>query len=268
MNFVIALKAEAGPLIEWFKLSKEDTPSPFPVFTNDLHRLVLSGVGKDLSAKATSYLAERFPKPNQTWMNFGLAGHGTLELGTVFMANRILDDGDRNAFYPTQLFEHELQSSTLKTCSSPNSDYPDPIGYDMEASAFCARASAASVRELIQVIKIVSDNPDHPVDSFDRSSVGTSVDRALPSILPLIEQFEELAHYIEPAPELSKIFDSVLSEHPFSETQRHQARKLLTHGRALGYPEKKALGIITKARTAKQAISMLREYMEEYRVLP
>ncbi len=268
MNFVVALKAEASPLIECFKLAKESTPSPFPVFANDNHRLVLSGVGKELADKATSYLSDRFPQPNQAWLNFGLVGHGTLALGTVFMANRILDDGGENAFYPTQLLDHILESSALQTCSSPVSDYPDPIGYDMEASAFCASASLSSIRELIQVVKIVSDNADHPVGSFDRSSVGTLIEGALPSILPLVDQLEELAHKIAPSPGLAKLVDSALAQHPFSETQRHQARKLLTHAQALGFPGKDALKAITGAKSAKQAISELRESMEQHRVLP
>ena len=268
MNFVVALKAEAGPLIERFKLAKESAPSPFPLFANDRHRLVLSGVGKELAAKATTYLRERFPQPNQAWLNLGLAGHGTLELGTAFLANRILDDGGENAFYPTQLLDHDLESSALQTCSSPASDYPDPIGYDMEASAFCASASLVSIRELIQVVKVVSDNPDHPVGSFDRSSVGTLIESALPSILPLVDQLEELAHKIAPSPGLAGLVDSALAQHPFSETQRHQVRKLLTHAHTLGIPGKDALKAITGAKSAKQAISELRESMDQHRVFP
>lgn len=266
MNFVVALKAESGPLIECFKLAKESGPSPFPLFASDHHRLVLSGIGKELAAKATTYLRERFPQPNQVWLNLGLAGHGTLALGTVFLANRILDEEAR-PFYPTQSLQHDLESSALKTCSSPVSDYPEPIGYDMEASAFCASASLSSIRELIQVIKIVSDNPDHPLGSFDRSSVGTLIESALPSILPLVDQLEELAHKIAPSPGLAGLVDSGLAQHPFSETQRHQVRKLLTHAHTLGFPSKEPLAILKGAKSAKQAISELRESMEQHRVL-
>ena len=267
MNFVVALKAEATPLVESFELAKESAPSPFPVFANGKHRLVLSGVGKELAAKATSYLSERFPQPNQAWLNFGLAGHGDLDTGTVFMANRILDDDGKSAFYPTQLLDHDLESSALQTCSSPVSDYPDPIGYDMEASTFCSSASLVSIRELIQVVKVVSDNPGHPADSFDRSSAGALIKGALPSILPLVDQLEELAHKIKPAPGLAEFVDSGLTLHPFSETQRHQARKLLTHAQALGLPEKDVLKAITDAKSAKQAISKLRKIMEQHRIL-
>ena len=81
MNFVVALKAEALPLVESLGLTKESAASPFPLFASDRHRLVLSGVGKELAAKATNFLSERFSNPNQAWMNFGLSGHGTLLKG-------------------------------------------------------------------------------------------------------------------------------------------------------------------------------------------
>ncbi len=268
MNFVVALKVEAAPLVESFGLSKENGPSPFPVFANHRHRLVLSGVGKELAAKATNFLSERFSKPNQAWMNFGLSGHGDLATGTVFMANRILNDDGKSAFYPTQLLVHDLETSALQTCSSPVSDYPAPIGYDMEASAFCSSASLVSIRELIQVVKVVSDNSEHPVGSFDRSSVGALIDKALPSILPLVDQLEELAQKTGPVQRLSGLFDAALSHHPFSETQSHQIRKLLTNAHALGFPEKDALKAITVAKSAKQAISELRKIMELHRILP
>ena len=266
MNFVVALKAEALPLVESLGLTKESAASPFPLFASDRHRLVLSGVGKELAAKATNFLSERFSNPNQAWMNFGLSGHGTLAKGTVYIATRILDDGGEGPFYPTQLLDHKLESSSLQTCSSSASAYPEPIGYDMEASAFCANASVVSMRELIQVVKVVSDNPTHPVDCFDRSSVGALIKKALPSLLPLIDQLEELARKIEPPPRITKLVDSFLSFHPFSETQGHQARKLLTHAHSLGLPEKDLLKSVTDAKSAKQAIFKLKQTVEKHRI--
>jgi len=117
------------------------------------------------------------------------------------------------------------------------------------------------------VVKVVSDNPDQPVGSFDRSSVGALIEGALSTILPLVDQLEELAHKIKPAPGLAELVDSALAHHPFSETQRHQVRKLLTHAQALGLPEKDALKAIADAKSAKQAVSELRESMEQHRIL-
>jgi adenosylhomocysteine nucleosidase len=265
MNFVVALKAEAGPLIEYFRLCKQSSEE-LPLFTNDIHRLVLSGPGKELSAKATAFLRNRFPLPNQAWLNFGLAGHGSLPVGKTFLANRILDKQER-AFYPTQCLEHSLESSALRTSSSPLSNYPEAIGYDMEASAFCRSASPFSVREIIQVIKVVSDNPEQPVDTFDRSSAGALIEKSLPSVLPVINQLEEIAKKIELPTGLNEFIDSVFSLYPFSETQRHQVRKLLTHAHALGVPKKDTLQVIVEATSEKHAISNLSKILENHRML-
>ena len=118
MNFVVALKAEATPLVESFELAKENAPSPFPIFANDRHRLVLSGVGKELASKATNFLSERFSNPNQAWMNFGLSRHGDLATGTVFMANRIVDDDGK---------AHSTRPNFLTMISNPLPCRPVPL---------------------------------------------------------------------------------------------------------------------------------------------
>ena len=266
MNFVVALKAEAGPLIQRLKLSKQSS-DPFPLFVNDEHRLVLSGPGKELSAKAVKYLAERCPQPNQAWLNLGLAGHGTLGVGKIFLANRVLDDKERT-FYPTQILRNNLRSTALMSGASPVSDYPEPIGYDMEASAFCENASRFSVRELIQVVKIVSDNPDHPVETFDRSSASTLIENSLSLILPLIAQLQQISQRAEPSTELTKLIESVLSLFPFSETQHHQVRKLLRHARSVGLSAKEAMDAAKEGQSAKEAISCLHRKVDPHRELP
>ena len=266
MNFVVALKSEAGPLIQRLKLSKQSS-DPFPLFVNDEYRLVLSGPGKELSAKAVKYLAERHPQPNQAWLNFGLAGHGTLGVGKTFLANRVLDEKERT-FYPTQILRNNLRSTALMSVASPVFDYPEPIGYDMEASAFCANASRFSVRELIQVVKIVSDNPDHPVETFDRSSASTLIENSLSSIVPLIDQLKQMSQRMEPPAELAKLVKSALSLFPFSETQRHQVRKLLRHARAVGLSAKEAMDAAKGGQSAKEAISCLHRKVDSHRELP
>ena len=145
---------------------------------------------------------------------------------------------------------------------------PTRLGTTWKPLPSARAASLVSIRELIQVVKVVSDNPDHPVGSFDRSSAGTLIEAALPSILPLVDQLEELAQRIAPAQHLTGLVDSALSLHPFSETQRHQTRKLLNHAHALGLPEKDALKPISDAKSPKQAISELRKIMELHRILP
>ena len=81
MNFVIALQAEALPLIKSLKLTKRTGKTPFPVFESHYHRLVISGIGEIRSAAATGYLLGLFTTQPEAIINLGLAGHGSLKKG-------------------------------------------------------------------------------------------------------------------------------------------------------------------------------------------
>ena len=53
----VALKAEATPLIEAFKLKPLSGNPLFPIYENDEIKLIISGVGKIKAGAACSYLA-------------------------------------------------------------------------------------------------------------------------------------------------------------------------------------------------------------------
>ncbi len=88
MNFVVALQAEACPLIDHYGL-KRSSGSPFRTFENQNHRLVISGIGTIRCAAATGYLLGLLPSRNEGLVNLGIAGHGQLEKGSLFIANRV-----------------------------------------------------------------------------------------------------------------------------------------------------------------------------------
>jgi hypothetical protein len=56
MNFVCALLPEAIPLIEDLDLQKQRLVSPFALFKNESHQLVISGMGKQNIATAIGFL--------------------------------------------------------------------------------------------------------------------------------------------------------------------------------------------------------------------
>ena len=267
MNLIVALKAEASPLIESLSLSREEESESFPLFVGDHCNLIISGVGKSRASAAVLYLRERFPQPNQAWVNLGFAGHGKLEVGKSFLANRVMDGESGEAFYPPQLIVSKIASSSLLTTLNPLAEYPEPIGYDMEASAFCLSARTATTRELIQVVKVVSDNPANPVESFDRSRAATLMKNALPYIHPFLEKLEQLASKVSPPTELLDFIEEALALKPFTQTQRHQVRKLLNQANALGLPEEDARAILESSGATREAIHELDLVLEERRLL-
>ena len=60
MIFVIALNAEAGPIIDLLKLKRSDDKHPYPLFSKEPYHLIVTGIGKSNARKATDFLVERF----------------------------------------------------------------------------------------------------------------------------------------------------------------------------------------------------------------
>ena len=79
IRWVVALKCEAEPIIQYFKMDCYINTGPFSVFCDreKEHWLVLSGVGQINSASATTYLSEISDAPPWAgWINIGIAGYG------------------------------------------------------------------------------------------------------------------------------------------------------------------------------------------------
>ena len=75
--WVIALRAEAIPIIEAFKMKILDNQSLFPIYANETtgHALIISGVGSIKSAAAATFLKNYLQIKNYTaWINLGIAG--------------------------------------------------------------------------------------------------------------------------------------------------------------------------------------------------
>jgi adenosylhomocysteine nucleosidase len=267
MNFVVAFKGEAQPIIHFYQLEKVEH-SPYPIFCNDQHSLILSGLGRDHAVSATTALHQVTKKDNLGWMNLGIAGHGNLTLGEAFLSGKIVDDISDKSFYPPQIYQHSLKISTLQTCSQPSSNYDQDLGFDMEAHAFYKTASKFSIRELVQVIKIVSDNPTHKHDQINPSEVPEMIYGHLKGIDALVKQIDEASTTMQPDLELDQICKRLEGMHSFSVTRVHQLHDLLRHAKAMGLKLSQIEELIISATDAGDAIKKAAHFVEPHRTLP
>ena len=129
------------------------------------------------------------------FLNVGIAGHGSLDIGTAFIANRIEDDQEDKTFYPPQITNSKMMQSRLRSCSHPNRNYAN-LGFDMEAHAFFSIASRSITRELVQVVKVVSDNNDHSFESITPTIASDLIEKNLPEIIDLVDQLEGFSEEI------------------------------------------------------------------------
>jgi adenosylhomocysteine nucleosidase len=269
MNFIVALSCEAKPIIDELRLTKQFSPSPFPVFRNDFHRLVVSGIGKVAAAAATGFLlgSSSTKQEVQAYLNVGIAGHGTLQTNTAFIASCISDDQDKAIFYPPQIIDSDFEHSRLCTCSNPNQKYEKGLGFDMEAHAFYSIASRSATRELIQVLKVVSDNEGRSLESIQPTMVKEYICNHLLSILTFAQELDTLAKEISPNLETLDLQERARKIHPFSQSQIFQLDRLISHSRTFDLEEKNLIELIEKSNSPKEAIHNLNTFIDPARIL-
>lgn len=268
MNFITAFTQEAIPLIEELDLVKEDLSSPFILFQNKNHRLVVSGIGAQNMSLAVSFLHGIHPNLQTPWLNLGLCGHGNAKLGHALQIAKCQNPQSGKSCYPPQLFSALFPKAILHTVDQPTSDYKTDLAYDMEGMAYFETAIRFAPPELVQSVKIVSDNPQNPLSQFEKKQTSSLISPHIPKILSLISEMESLALELEPHPQLSFIIEQTLSLHSFTETQFHQLKKLTRQALSLGLTTEKISQISQSEHSAKSIITLLHNQLEQKRIFP
>jgi adenosylhomocysteine nucleosidase len=230
---VVALQAEAQPLITRFGLRCESPRGMFRIYRSESMALVVSGVGKSLSAAATGYLCGCSDGwRNAPWINIGVAGHRNVDVGELIVANKIVDQSTAHSWYPPQLVSN-VDNSTLITVDKPEESYPERAAYDMEAAGFFPSATRCSSGELVQSIKVISDNPHQSIASLNARSIEQLITKNLSEIEQFIHRLSELSIEIKVLPHNGSLPELWANRWSFSVTQGHRLRRLLQRWKVL-----------------------------------
>ena len=249
INFVVALQAEANPIIDHYRL-KQERNSRFPVYStvqasSEQTVLIISGMGRNMASAATAYLAAT--RSVDVLINVGIAGHRTRALGTLMTASKITESATGKQWFPVHI-KSPLETENVTTFDQLQTSYKADRLHEMEASGFYETALRFTIAELAHSIKIVSDNEDHPVETFDRSQVESLVANKLDKISIFAQHLCQLAAVIQPA-DADQLIESYLQQWKFTVTQKHQLQRLLQRRSALGI----------KSPAATEADSILRQ---------
>lgn len=187
IQLVMALPAEARPLIEFYDLKKEVSNGLFPIFRGDNISLVVSGVGKIAAAAATAYLHSSTGEHRDCiWLNIGVAGHAYWRCGSGVLASRIMDSSTRRCWHLHQLLDIPIECAPLITVDSPETEYPEEMMYDMEAVGYYLVASRCAALELVQCYKVISDNRSTSTSTVTSDRIGQIIGDRLGDIDTLI----------------------------------------------------------------------------------
>jgi adenosylhomocysteine nucleosidase len=233
--FVVALRAEARPLIERYQMKRlapvgPSTRSAFGTYRGHGKTLVISGVGKVQAAAATAHLhAPRLA----VWLNVGIAGHRRRAPGELVRANRITDAATGKRFYPTLVGLSHLDSDGVTTVEVAETSFASDDLYDMEASGFCEAALRHSTSELVQCVKIVSDNLNTGTGGLTSARVSELVHRHVDTIDAIVTHLESLATELEPLRREPDVEAFVDTWH-FTTSERRRLSRLLERCNAFG----------------------------------
>ena len=137
----------------------------------------------------------------------------------------------------------------------------------MEAHAFYSIASRSGTRELIQVVKVVSDNEGQSYEFIQPTTATEYICNHLPSILAFAEELDALAKEISPNLETLGLQERARKLHPFSQSQIFQLDRLINHSRSFDLEEKHLIELIEKANSPKEAIYNLNTFIDPARIL-
>ena len=227
VNLILALKAEAQPLIEYFELKPLPVDETVSIFGSHELTLALAGMGKSAAAHAVQCINNAKQECVNAWLNIGIAGHGVFDVGQGFMADRIVDQTTMNTWYPQFVFQPVCRTGTLMTVEKVETDYSDPVGYDMEASGFYPTAVKCSTIELVHSYKIVSDNPRNSAAKFTRTNVKDLMKSNLSEIRCTIDSLTKLAAEVATRSSSGELLHQFLQRWRFSVSQQFQLKSLL-----------------------------------------
>lgn len=256
IHVVVALAEEARPLLRAYKLQALPNTKAFRIYVGHEMRVIVSGVGKTASAAAVGYLEAAFPSAmSRAWVNFGVAGHRDLALGTTTLAHKVLDEASGRAHFPVFTFKPTSKTHTVCTRETVTTHYSDDALCDLEASAMLGVAIRFSTAELVHCIKVISDNATHPASMVTGAGVEELMTRALPAFenlrKALMTQCAEL-HIVEAPP---PFFLELREQARCSVSEEHQLRRLLQRAAALGLGDPRSL--VAQARFGKDMIRIL-----------
>jgi len=258
----VALVCEAKPLIQKYALKKLPQSHPFELYGNADILVVITGVGKVAMAGAVTYSLALFQQlQNPVLINLGIAGHKSKSLGSIYLADKIVDaENSKKSFYPQFVGDFPIPSTNLRTLSKPDTEYNIEGLYDMEAVAFFEMAIKFSSSELIHCLKVISDNQHQPADTINAKTVSAWINRQLTNIDMVVGHLITLRHGItETAPLL---YQTLLEQYHFTITSQIKLKALLQRWDA--YTDHTPLVIkYSDFSSGKQLLNWLEQQIEE-----
>jgi nucleoside phosphorylase len=261
---MVALNCEAKPIVDYYRLSKQYSRGfsfwhrPQSEQNSYGINLVVSGIGQQNMAAACGWLAGKLGDTRNAWLNVGIAGHGTLDLGEIVRVVCATSADSQAAHFPPLVVKWAGKNAPIQSGTEPIGQYPDAILCDMEASAFFNASLRFADAELVQALKIVSDNTEHSAEELN----ATRITSLIADKIMLIHEFScEVMNLLGRVPQIAGA-DFDISKHHCTLSQSLQFRDVCNKIQNLGVDEKVIVSVIGQAPNMKALLEELKQVQQ------
>ena len=268
IRWVMALKQEAQPIIEYYKMKLLEGNNIFPIYKNydQSHWLIISGIGRDNSASATSYLYEKSNSSKYTsWINIGIAGGGKGNYGDICLVDKIVNNSDSKTNYPDVIKKSNFTRMELLTTDIPITDYKSKELIDMEGSAFFNIASKFCSKELIGLIKVISDGPLNDIKKLNKSKIFDLINSNIISILEIVAHYEKLSKNEKKRITKPDLFFQICEKWHFTVTQKYQLEYLVRRIKNFEVNDN-IMYFLKDSKNSKSVINVITNKIKNYEV--
>ena len=193
-------------------------------------------------------------------MNLGVAGHATHAPGRIFIADRIVDDEKDINWYPPLVYSPPCPTESLRTVCKPDFNYRSADLYDMEGASFYQTATRFTSGELVQCLKVISDNKQSPKAPVKKSFVVELIEQQIDTVNAVLNSLRELMGVVEQID--PPLFQEITKRWKFSVEQQRQLIVLLNRWDLLSANQQLDLSPHPCSKNAKYILRWLRDQVE------
>ncbi len=225
--------------------------------------LTISGIGKPAAAAAVTRTRDHYKAGrSHAWLNLGIAGHASLPLGQAVIIKKITDAGSGQTWFPSRVFDTTLPAHDLITLEQPGSEYRSEL-FDMEGAGYFQAVTGFATLELVQAVKIISDNADQPMEGVDPKLISRLMMQNLPVVEDIIRQLLSLTALQQRLNDPGPNYHAIIKERHFSVSRQHQLQAALRKWQAL-YPGDTGLaGRLAGQNSAREVLKFLRDELDK-----
>ena len=189
VNFLVALKHEALPIIDYYELTLNNKKYR-NIFSNVEKNifLVIAGVGIQNAKKAVTKLQQLNNNKDDIWVNIGIAGHETFKVGSIYEVKKVISSYNKNTFF-TNSFYNKISTSTVCCVNKEEKKYNNKYLYDMESYGFLEALDRLTIKENIFMFKVVSDNLQFKPKSYKNFAI-SFISKHIRKIDNILDQYK------------------------------------------------------------------------------